>query len=198
MLRLNGQEVELCSRQDITLRGEHNLLNVLAACAIAAGASIEPQAIKTGLRRFQGIPHRLEFVRSVRGVDWYNDSIATAPERAIAALRSFEEPIVLLAGGRDKDLPWRDLAETVSQRVDHLVLFGEAAPKIERAMKAVAGRERPRSIQICAGLEAAVQAAARVAEAGSVVLLAPGGTSFDEFEDFAARGERFRELVGAL
>jgi UDP-N-acetylmuramoylalanine--D-glutamate ligase len=131
-------------------------------------------------------------------VDWYNDSIATAPERAIAALRSFEEPIVLLAGGRDKDLSWDDFAEIVSQRVDHLILFGEAAPKIEGAMKAVAGRERPRSTQICAGLEAAVQEAARVAEAGSVVLLAPGGTSFDEFEDFAARGERFRELVEAL
>jgi UDP-N-acetylmuramoylalanine--D-glutamate ligase len=198
MLRLNGRENEVCEQQDIKLRGEHNLLNVLAACAIASSASIDPQAIRAGLRRFRGIPHRLEFVRSVRGADWYNDSIATAPERAIAALRSFEEPIVLLAGGRDKDLPWDDFVEIVSQRVDHLILFGEAAPKIEQAMKAVAGRERPRSTQVCAGLEAAVQAAARVAKAGSVVLLAPGGTSFDEFEDFAARGERFREWVAAL
>ncbi|MBL7164666.1 MAG: UDP-N-acetylmuramoyl-L-alanine--D-glutamate ligase, partial [Anaerolineales bacterium] len=107
----------------IHLRGEHNLLNVLAACAIAAAVDIPADAMRAGVEKFAGVPHRLEFVRSWGGADWYNDSIATAPERAIAAIRSFDEPIVLLAGGRDKNLPWADLAAVVRQRVDHLVIF---------------------------------------------------------------------------
>jgi UDP-N-acetylmuramoylalanine--D-glutamate ligase len=137
-------------------------------------------------------------VRRARGADWFNDSIATAPERALAALRSFQEPIILLAGGRDKDLPWREWADLVTQRVDHLVLFGEAAPKIAAALAEFSGRGRPHTTDTRAGLEQAVQAAAERAERGDVVLLSPGGTSYDEFVDFAARGERFRELVNGL
>jgi UDP-N-acetylmuramoylalanine--D-glutamate ligase len=105
---------------------------------------------------------------------------------------------VLLAGGRDKDLPWRAWADLVTQRVDHLVLFGEAVPKIAAALAEFSGRERPRTTDVCAGLDQAVQAAAGRAAPGDVVLLSPGGTSYDEFVDFAARGERFRGLVTAL
>lgn len=115
----------------------------------------------------------------------------------MAAIRSFDEPLVLLLGGRDKNLPWEDLARLVRQRVDHVILFGEAAEKIERALKAVDG-ERPYTIERYAHLFAAVQAAARVAEPGDVVLLSPGGTSFDEFRDFEERGERFRQWVQQL
>jgi UDP-N-acetylmuramoylalanine--D-glutamate ligase len=195
-LRRNGREEKLFELQRITLPGEHNLANVLAACAIAAGAGFSTEAIVAGLEGFSGLPHRLEFIREVHGADWYNDSIATSPERAIAAMRSFKEPIVLLAGGRDKDLPWEAFADAVSQHVDHLILFGEAAEKISRVIHE--RRERPQSIDFCAGLEAAVVKAAERAEIGDIVLLAPGGTSFDEFIDFAARGERFRELVEEL
>jgi UDP-N-acetylmuramoylalanine--D-glutamate ligase len=182
----------------VLLRGEHNLQNVAAACAVAAASGISLEAMRTAIRGFRGVEHRLEWVRRARGADWYNDSIATAPERALAALRSFQEPIVLLAGGRDKDLPWRQWADLVTQRVDHLVLFGEAAPKIAAALAEFSGRERPHTTDMRAGLEQAVQAAAERAERGDVVLLSPGGTSYDEFVDFAARGERFRELVNAL
>lgn len=182
----------------IQLRGDHNLLNVLAACAIASAAGISVEAMAEGIEGYQGMPHRLEFVRQVRGVDWYNDSIATAPERALAAIRSFEEPIVLLAGGRDKDLPWGEFAVLVRQRVDHLVLFGEAREKIAKAIGAAPGADRPFTIESCETLDRAVEAASRVAEPGDVVLLAPGGTSFDEFPDFTVRGERFRALVEAL
>jgi UDP-N-acetylmuramoylalanine--D-glutamate ligase len=159
---------------------------------------IKPEAMKEGVLGFQGLPHRLEFVRTVNGADWFNDSIATAPERSIASVRAFDRPIVLLAGGRDKNLEWDTFADVVSQRVDRLILFGEAASKIDAHMQKVSDRERPLSIEICSGLEAAVQAAARLARAGNVVLLAPGGTSFDEFVDFEDRGERFRTLVLAL
>lgn len=193
-------EVCLMRRSDILLRGEHNLMNVLAACAIAAAAGLPVDAMQAAVHGFMGVPHRLELVREWKSVRWYNDSIATAPERSIAAIRSFEEPLVLLAGGRDKNLPWGEFAELVEQRVDHLILFGEAAGKIEAAIERAKkpGSERPFSIGRCKGLEQAVQEAAQLVEAGDVVLLSPGGTSFDEFRDFEERGEAFRRWVMSL
>jgi UDP-N-acetylmuramoylalanine--D-glutamate ligase len=182
-------------RRSISLRGEHNVQNVLAACAVADAAGLPIEAMRAAIEGFEGVPHRLEWVRSWNGAAWYNDSIATAPERAMAAIRSFSEPIVLLAGGRDKMLPWEDFAALVHQRVDHLVLFGEAAGLVQRAVGAVEASRRPYTLDICENLEQAVQAAARVAKPGDVVLLSPGGTSFDEFRDFEARGEAYRQWV---
>ncbi len=185
---------------DILLRGVHNLLNVLAACAIAAGAGLPVDAMRSGVRGFLGVPHRLELVREWKGARWYNDSIATAPERSIAAIHSFEEPLVLLAGGRDKNLPWEDFVALARQRVDHLILFGEAAGKIGQAMDqgGHTSGERPFSTRRCKGLQEAVLEAANIVEAGDVVLLSPGGTSFDEFRDFEERGEAFRKWVMSL
>ncbi len=200
-MRMDGQESDLLPLSDIQLRGEHNRLNVLGACAIAAAARIPPGAMVAAVRDFQGVAHRLEFVRRLHDVDWYNDSIGTAPERAMAAIRAFEVPIVLLAGGRDKDLPWEDFADLVTRRVEHLVLFGEAAGKILRAVESALKRKdggRLASIDQCRTLREAVVAAARRAEAGDVVLLSPGGTSFDEFSDFEARGAAFRAMVQEL
>ncbi len=187
----------LFPRNLIGLRGAHHLSNVLAACAIAYAAGLSAQAMQAGVIGFSGVPHRLEFVRSWGGADWYNDSIATAPERAIAAIRAFDEPLVLLLGGRDKDLPWGDLATLVQQRVDHVVLFGEAAGLIERALGSQKGPQ-PYSVVRCENLEQAVQSAAEVVEPGDVVLLSPGGTSFDAFCDFAERGEQFQLWVNEL
>lgn len=181
----------------IRLRGEHNLLNVLAACAISAAAGLPQEALQTGVEGFTGVPHRLEYIRTWRGADWYNDSIATAPERVIAAVRSFAEPIVLLAGGRDKNLPWEEFAALICQRVNRLVLFGECAPKIAQAIRAVPGGCAVELV-VCEKLEEAVQKAAHLAHPGDVVLLSPGGTSFDEFRDFEERGEVFRKWVQEL
>ena len=197
-LRLNGKDSALCPVEAVALRGRHNLLNVIAACAIAAVAEISPEAMQAGVRGFQGVEHRLEFVRRIDGVDWYNDSIATAPERAIAAIHSFDEPLVLLSGGRDKDLSWDAYAELVCSRVRHLILFGEAVEKIANAIEEHRQAGCELQVEICADLDQAVAAAARVAEAGDLVLLAPGGTSYDAFQDFAERGERYRELVNSL
>ncbi len=137
-------------------------------------------------------------MRRWKGADWYNDSIATAPERTLAAIRSFEQPLVLLLGGRDKDLPWESLAELIHQRVDHVVVFGEAAEKITRALAAPNHGSRPYTLQRCRGLKQAVDAAAEIATEGDVVLLSPGGTSYDEFRDFEERGEWFRQWVQEL
>ena len=151
-----------------------------------------------GVQDFHGVAHRLEFVRSWGGADWYNDSIATAPERSMAALRSFTEPVILLAGGRDKNLPWGDFTELVHQRVDHLVLFGEAAAMIASTVGTPKPDSRPYTLSVCNTLEEAVQAAAGFARPGYVVLLSPGGTSYDAFQDFEERGEWYRTWVKAL
>ena len=192
-------EMKLVATDVVQLRGEHNLSNVLAACAIGFTAGFSAPALEAGLKDFHGVEHRLERVRELNGVTWYNNSIATAPERTMATIRAFSvEPLVLMLGGRDKDLPWGSLAELVHERVDHVVLFGEAAPKIADAIGERDHGERPYSISYCGGLQEAVLEAARVAESGDVVLLSPGGTSFDEFKDFAERGESFRKWVQAL
>lgn len=188
----------LFAEAEIALRGEHNRLNVLAACAIALAAGISTDAALQGVRGFCGVSHRLEFVRTWNGVHFFNDSIATAPERVRAALNAFGEPLVLLLGGRDKNLPWEELAAHIRQRVDHVVLFGEAAGKIEQALGKPQPGGLPRSIVRCGGLEEAVQAAAGLAKAGNVVLLSPGCTSFDAFKDFEERGEAYRLWVNKL
>ncbi len=197
-LRDNDIEIPLVPRAKIRLRGDHNVLNVLAAFAIGHAARLPLDAMLAPIDDFRGVAHRLELVRTWHDAEWYNDSIATAPERTIAAIRSFSEPIVLLLGGRDKNLPWDDLAKLVHKRVDHVVLFGEATGKIETALGPLVDGQRPFTLDQCKDLEEAVQAAARVVEAGDVVLLSPGGTSYDQFNDFEDRGEAFRKWVSAL
>jgi len=201
VLRLGGHEGVVCRTGEMRLRGQHNVANVLAASAMAGAAGASLEALRREATTFAGVEHRLELVRTRAGVAWYNDSIATSPERAVAALRSFEEPIVLLAGGRDKHLPWEEMAALVWRRVRHLVLFGEAAGLIEAAIE----RARPSGQDVAlagvyhaGNLERSVEVAAGLARPGDVVLLSPGGTSFDAYADFVARGEHFRQLVRAL
>lgn len=197
-LQAGRRRQHLFPQADVQLRGDHNLANVLAACALAHALGIQPQAMAAGVRGFRGVEHRLEYVRTWRDVDWYNDSIATAPERAIAAVESFSEPLVLLAGGRDKDLPWEEFARIVRDEVRHVILFGEAVEIIDRAL-AEAGQGRDElQITRCGTLEEAVHTAADVARKGDIVLLSPGGTSFDEFDNFAERGEQFKRWVREL
>lgn len=197
-LQANGQSAKIMKEDLINLRGEHNLYNVLAAISISAAAQLSIQAIYEGIISFKGVSHRLEFVRSWGGADWYNDSIATAPERAIAALNSFSEPIVLLAGGRDKNLNWTTLGEEICQKVDHLILFGEVAGKLQNAVGEIEPNLRPYTIDQCENLENAIRTAAERVSPGDVVLLSPGGTSFDEFKDFEERGKRFIQWVKEL
>jgi UDP-N-acetylmuramoylalanine--D-glutamate ligase len=206
-LRMNGEDREICQASDVELLGRHNLLNVLAASVLASLAGAPLGAIREVATTFTGVDHRLELVREQDGIRWYDDSIATAPERALAALRSFEEPIVLLAGGRDKDLPWEAFAEETARRVRWLITFGEAGAMIAEKVEAARGRNgaassapdetsgRLAGVTRTETLEEAVEAAAELAVPGDVVLLSPGGTSFDAFQDFAERGDRFEALV---
>jgi UDP-N-acetylmuramoylalanine--D-glutamate ligase len=198
--RSPGQpDAEICRAGDVRLRGRHNLANILAAACLAGAAGAEPKAMTAVATTFAGVAHRLEIVRERDGVLWVNDSIATTPERTIAALRSFKEPVVLLLGGRDKHLPWAECVALAYERARHVLLFGEAADLIGDAL-AEHGRQTGMALPTthCRDLAHAVAQVDRLAQAGDVVLLAPGGTSFDAYVDFAARGQHFRELVESL
>jgi UDP-N-acetylmuramoylalanine--D-glutamate ligase len=198
----------VCERREINLRGDHNVLNVLAACAIAGsmGLAIDrpgimPEVMREAIRQFKPVEHRLETVRAVAGVTWVNDSIATAPERTLAALASYEEPLVLLIGGADKDLPWEAALLAALQKARHIVIFGEdgekqVATKVMKLLNKM--RVGEQQLSRAQSLALAVKRAAEVAKTGDVVLLSPGGTSYDAYADFAERGEHFRHLVTQL
>jgi UDP-N-acetylmuramoylalanine--D-glutamate ligase len=190
----------LATRREIKLRGAHNLSNILAACLMAreAGASIE--AMRSVITTFSGVAHRLEFVREYKGVSYFNDSVATSPGRLVAALHSFSEPIVLLAGGRDKNLPWEDAARLILHKSHAVILFGEAAELIAKTIVKVRHEvsTTQTAVHRCAHLEEAVKLAAQLARPGEVVLLSPGCASFDAFHNYAERGERFKEWVQRL
>jgi UDP-N-acetylmuramoylalanine--D-glutamate ligase len=193
-LRDGNAYLPLMPREKIQLRGDHNVANVLAAFTIGHAAGFKLDDMLEVVEEFRGVPHRLELVRELNGVRWYNDSIATAPERSMAAIHAFDEPIVLMLGGRDKDLPWDEIAKLIHKRVDHVVLFGEAAELIQKAVSTV-GDERSVDLRRANDLKEAVVIAAEIATKGDIVLLSPGGTSYDEFKDFAERGEAFRKWV---
>jgi UDP-N-acetylmuramoylalanine--D-glutamate ligase len=205
--RRGADDVAICRTHEVRLRGRHNLANILAACCVAGAAGADAGALRAVATTFGGVEHRLQIVRERDGVLWINDSIATAPERTVAALRSFNEPIVALLGGRDKNLPWAECAAEIhARRADGLprvrraILFGEAADLIAEALAEHVRASGAVLVPVtrCADLAEAVHAAAGVAQPGDVVLLSPGGTSFDAYQDFAARGQHFVTLVEAL
>ncbi len=197
-MRQNGQLIEICSLKDIPLRGEHNVYNVLAACAISSVLGFKPALIKDAILAFKGVPHRLQFVREWNGIQWFDDSIATAPERSMAAISAFHEPIVLLLGGKDKNLPWEKLLQLTNEKVDHVILFGASAEKIYSYIQTMKFENLKFTVDICNHLQEAVITASKIAKPGDIVLLSPGGTSYDEFKDFEERGERFKAWVQQL
>jgi len=188
----------LLEAREVPLRGRHNLANVLAAAAAAHAAGIDRQPMRAAIRAFKGVPHRLQTVAERDGVLFVDDSIATAPERSIAALLAYDEPLVLVAGGRDKHLPMGEWATLIARRVKHVVLLGEMSDLVEAAIHAADPRYMALSRTLT--MNEAVAQAAQVARSGDVVLLSPGGTSYDMYADFEERGRDFaravQELVG--
>ncbi len=203
VVRHGGTSERIMRADEVALRGEHNLENVLAALSVVTATGLKGSSAARVVREFQGVPHRLELVREHAGVRWINDSIATSPDRTLAALRAYESaPLILLAGGRDKHLPMEAMAREIVKRVKHLITFGECGPlvvhAVEQARAQMNGSGRYLPITPCATLEEAVATARTLAEAGDLVLLSPSGTSYDAFKDFEARGERFRALVNGF
>ena len=171
---------------EMRLPGRHMLANALAAALGSSLAGAEPAAIAEAIAAFRGGPHRLETVGERDGVRWVNDSQATIPEAAIAALEAFDAPIVLIAGGKDKGLEYAAFADAIADRARAVVLIGETAARLEEL---IAGRA---PVSRADSMDAAVARAAECAEPGDVALLSPAAASFDMFADYAERGEAFR------
>ncbi len=195
--RAGGDDCAVLGRAEIGLRGEHNVANVLSAIAVAAHLGASESACAEAARTFAGIPHRLEEVGSAGGVRYVNDSIATTPERARAALRSYAEPLVLLLGGREKRLPTAGLAAEAVERCRAVVTFGESSELFAGAVGDASPGGGP-AVEQAGGVPEAVERAARLARPGDVVLLSPAGTSFDAYGSFEERGRAFRDAVAAL
>jgi UDP-N-acetylmuramoylalanine--D-glutamate ligase len=199
-LRDGESERYVMDLEEIPLRGKHNMLNVLASAALADTVGVGVDTIRHAVMSFEGVEHRLELVRTINGVQYVNDSIATAPERALAAVDSFSEPILLLAGGRDKDMVWTEWARHVQRKVKVIILFGEIAALLESHLQVASESwEGQETTIIRAGnMEDALTKARDISIPGDVVLLSPGGTSFDAYDNFAERGDIFRQLVLAI
>ncbi|MDA8146434.1 MAG: UDP-N-acetylmuramoyl-L-alanine--D-glutamate ligase [Thermaerobacter sp.] len=193
-VRWEGRSQRLLPAGELALPGTHNLENALAAAGAAAARGAGPEATVAVLREFGGVPHRLEQVADSQGVRWYNDSIATTPERTLAALATLPPPLVLIAGGYDKHLDYAALGPAVRRQVRVLLLIGQTAAKIEAAVRGASGGELP-VIRRLPDLAAAVGEARRLARPGDTVVLSPASASYDQFTDFEQRGERFRRLV---
>lgn len=199
-VRQGEKQSVLMPLEQIPIKGEHNIGNVLAAAlaSIAFGLSLEQ--VRTGIRSFPGVPHRLELVAEKNGVRYYNDTAATIPEAAIAALRSFPESVILIAGGTDKCLKFDLLAEEILNRSKGLILLaGTATEKLIHALKErLPAEEKNSPIRVVESMAKAVELASRGAHPGDVVLLSPGATSFGIFKNEFDRGEQFRKAVEAL
>ena len=192
IFRHEGQETVVGRRSEIPLRGEHNVENVLAACAAAYLAGAEPGAIARGVKTFRGVEHRLEFVGEFGGVAYYNDSKATNVDAALKAIEAFPGPLIVILGGKDKGSPYTPLREALRTRGRAALLIGESAEKIAADLGDAVPFERAGT------LDRAVKLAAERARPGDVVLLAPACSSFDQFENYEHRGREFKELVGKL
>jgi UDP-N-acetylmuramoylalanine--D-glutamate ligase len=191
--KLNGHVEAICPLAEMQLRGQHNVENVLAATGCALWLGLGAEAIRRGIGRFRAVEHRIEFVRDLRGVQFYNDSKGTNVASTIKALESFDERVVLIAGGKGKGQDWAPLAEAARRRVAHAVVIGEDGPKIAAALAAVGI-----PVSAAATMQAAIDAARAQAGRGGVVLLSPACASFDMFDNYEHRGDVFKKLVGAL
>jgi len=190
--RDHGSEIPLVRRERIPLRGEHNVENVLAACAASYLAGAEPSAIAAGVASFRAVEHRLEFVAEVAGVSYYNDSKATNVDAALKAIEAFPGSLIVILGGKDKGSPYTPLREPLRARAKAALLIGAATEKIASDLDGAVPCE------LAGTLERAVKMAAERGQTGDVVLLAPACSSFDQFDNYEHRGRVFKQLVARL
>jgi UDP-N-acetylmuramoylalanine--D-glutamate ligase len=193
VLRLNQQEELLMQADKLALRGRHNLYNSLAAAVAARVMEVRSDVVRESLTSFEGVPHRLELVREVDGVRYVNDSKATNVNAVWYALESFNERIVLIAGGRDKGNDYASLKPLVRRKVRAVVALGESADKVMKELGSIAEHQVE-----AASMEDAIRSAHLLAEPGDVVLLSPACASFDMFENYEDRGDTFKRLVRSL
>ncbi len=193
-------EINILDVDDIKIPGAHNVENYLAAIAtVYPFANIE--SIRSVAATFNGVEHRLELVRELEGIKFYNSSIDSSPNRTIAALSTFNKKVILLAGGKDKNIPYDKIGQVIAQKVKCLILIGPTGPLIEKALKdaiAKTGEGRDIKILYCDTYEQLVNTAYKNAESADIILLSPASTSFDMFKNFEERGNKFKQLVNEL
>ncbi|MBI5420224.1 MAG: UDP-N-acetylmuramoyl-L-alanine--D-glutamate ligase [Deltaproteobacteria bacterium] len=189
--RLGGAE-ERYPRALLRIRGTQNVENAMAAIAAARLIGVPPDAVREAVSAFPGLPHRVEFVREAGGVAWFNDSKGTNVGAVLKCLEGFSEPVVLIAGGKDKGVDFRPMREPLSRKARAVVLIGEARGRMERELAGAV------PLTAADSLEAAVRKAAELARSGDVVILSPACSSFDMFRNFEERGEAFRKAVREL
>lgn len=194
--RHGGQERVVMNREDIRLPGEHNVENYLAAIAAVDGM-VSDDRIAAFARSFGGVEHRIELIRTLDGVRWYNDSIASSPSRTIAGLRAFPERVILIAGGKDKGISYAELGPVVNDHVKLLLLCGATAGVIRKSVEQAENYQGLEIIDVADYHQAAQTARERAVE-GDVVILSPASTSFDRFKNFMERGKAFKEVVNGL
>lgn len=182
----------------IKIRGRHNLQNILASIGVAQALGVDMNYVKKGILEFKGLPHRLEFVRELDGAKYYNDTCATSPEGAIAGINSFTEPIILIAGGSDKNLDMKEWARAIHEKAKGVIFFkGEGTNKIISELRKIFNDSKKNFI-IVESIEKALELAKNSAENGDVVLLSPGAASFGMFINEFDRGNKFKEAVNGL
>ncbi|OGI25722.1 MAG: UDP-N-acetylmuramoylalanine--D-glutamate ligase, partial [Candidatus Moranbacteria bacterium RBG_13_45_13] len=187
----SGEEKIICDINDIKLRGAHNLYNILAAAAATLAFKIAPEEICGAIKNFKGIGHRLELVRELGGAKYYNDTTATVPDAAIAGINSFSRPVILIAGGADKNLDFKEFAKAIAEKVKKAILLkGEATEKIKAEIKKINAENKIDSE--FDSMEKAVIRAKNISGPGDVILLSPGAASFGLFLNEFDRGDKFR------
>ncbi len=192
-----GIDVPVMHKKDITILGDHNVANYLTAIAAVWGY-VGVDTIKKVAKEFKGVEHRIEFVKEVEGVKYYNDSIASSPTRTIAGLKAFNQKVHLIAGGYDKHIPFEPMVPYILEKVEKLYLCGNTAEKIEDAVRASLDYKGTPEIIHCENIEDAVNKAHKNAKKGDIVTLSPACASFDKYPNFMARGNHFKELVNKL
>lgn len=194
----NKLRKHILNTKDLLLRGKHNYENVCTAIAATLEIASTEKQIEA-VTQFKGVKHRLEFVKEINGVKWYNDSIGTSPTRTIAGLKSFNEKIVLIAGGYDKHLDYTPIAKPILDNVSVLILIGQTSKKIKESVENEMKLEQKRiEIYECGTLQETVNTAKKVAKKGEVVLFSPASASFDMYKNFEERGDKFKSIVNSL
>ena len=190
--------IHILDTKDVILRGKHNYQNIATALAVTEGLVDTDIAVKA-IKKFKPVEHRIEFVREIDNVKWYNDSASSSPTRTLSGLDSFDENIILIAGGYDKNLDYTPLAKPIVEKVKSLILLGQTSGKIFDVVKAELEKQQKNlDIHMCEDLEKAVKVAKKSATPGDVVLFSPASASFDMFKDFADRGNKFKDLVNNI
>ena len=192
-----GMDVPVMHRSDIAILGDHNVANYLTAITAVWGY-VGVDSIRKIAKEFGGVEHRIEFIREVNGVKYYNDSIASSPTRTIAGLKAFDKPVHLIAGGYDKHIPFEPMVPYILEKVKKLYLCGHTAEKIETAVKSNPNYNGKPEIIMVKDIAEAVELASKDTKSGDIVTLSPACASFDAFPNFAARGNYFKELVNKL